>query len=134
MAWPRCCGSGCVECACFGGCALGRAAPSASGPALADSFVMGGAGTSAVSVALRVRSGVMFGANGGFDLYPRWGSILMRSWLASRELLHSSGKIVLSSDASRFQQDTLLGVAGTHTEKNKFIVTVIPPNSEFLCL
>ena len=62
-----------------------------------------------------------------YDLYRRWHSILMRTWLASRELLQKSGKVVLSSDASRFQTDTLVGVLGTYTGEDEFTVTVPSP-------
>ena len=57
----------------------------------------------------------------------RWHSILMRTRVASRELLRKSGKVVLSSDASRFQTDGLVGVLGTYTGEDGFTVTVPSP-------
>ena len=99
---------------------------------LADILAMGqlteGQEDGAVNVEAHVRSAIKLGAVKAFDLQRRQASILTRYWFAGRGHFAKSSKIVMVADASRFQEDTMLGLVGSMaTAEGEFLTMVLPP-------
>lgn len=85
--------------------------------------------STATNPAQHARQGSRFTGAKSFDLNRKWVSILTRYRLASRKHFSNFGKMVYVYDRSRFQHDTMVGLAGGSNDDGRFKVSVLPPQA-----